>query len=271
MLKFEKLYEKVGLFTLNVLAKFGRHNVRKIGSDKQGDLQADHYFVDKDAPTVVFFHGGNWRSYKKEDYRFVADTLCSMGVNVLIPDLLKYPEHRFTAILEKASYLMDWLLDFLNIKNDIFLMGHSSGAQIAALIVLNDKFSNQHRSIAGMIGLSGPYDFFPFSDNDHWDLFGPEENYPSSQPINFVNNLSPELYLLHGASDQRVRRGNSKSLMEKQLAAGGKASREVYSNMGHADTILSFSRLHRRKNRLVRDIQYFINTRKNFGEKNGSK
>ncbi len=271
MLKFEKLYEKVGLFTLNVLAKFGRYNLRKIGSDKQGDLQADHYFVDKDAPTVVFFHGGNWRSYKKEDYRFVADTLCSMGVNVLIPDLLKYPEYRFTAILEKASYLLDWLLDFLDIKNDIFVMGHSSGAQIAALIVLNDELSNQDRSIAGMIGLSGPYDFFPFSDNDHWDLFGPEENYPASQPINFVNNLSPELYLLHGASDQRVRRGNSKSLMEKQLAAGGKASREVYSNMGHADTILSFSRLHRRKNRLVRDIQYFINTRKNFGEKNGSK
>jgi acetyl esterase/lipase len=270
MLKFEKLYEKVGLFTLNVLAKFGRYKLRKIGSDKQGDLQADHYFVDKDAPTVVFFHGGNWRSYKKEDYRFVADTLCSMGVNVLIPDLLKYPEYRFTAILGKASYFLDWLLDFLEIKNDIFLMGHSSGAQIAALIVLNDELSNQDRSIAGMIGLSGPYDFFPFSDNDHWDLFGPEENYPASQPINFVNNLSPELYLLHGASDQRVRRGNSKSLMEKQLAAGGKASREVYSNMGHADTILSFSRLHRRKNRLVRDIQYFINTRKNFGEKNGS-
>ena len=100
MLKFEKLYEKVGLFTLNVLADFGRHNVRKIEAEKPGDLQADYYFVNKDAPTVVFFHGGNWRSYKKEDYRFVADTLCSMGVNVLIPDLLKYPEYRFTAILE---------------------------------------------------------------------------------------------------------------------------------------------------------------------------
>ena len=267
MLKFVKLYEKAGLFTLNLLANFGGHNVRKIGSDEQGDLQADHYFVDKDAPTVVFFHGGNWRSYKKEDYRFVADTLCSMGVNVLIPDLLKYPEHRFTAILEKASYLMDWLLDFLDIKNDIFLMGHSSGAQIAALIVLNRGLSNHGCNIVGMIGLSGPYDFFPFSDRDHWDLFGPEENYPASQPINFVNNLAPELYLLHGALDERVRRGNSKSLMEKQLAVGGKATREVYSGMGHADTVVAFSRLHRRKNRLVRDIQYFINTRKNPGGK----
>ena len=271
MLNFGKLYEKAGLFTLNGLANFGRHKVRKVGSHERGDLQADYYFVDQNAPTVVFFHGGNWRSYKKENYRFVADTLCSMKVNVLIPDLLKYPEYRFVSILESASSLMDWLLDFLDIRKDIFLMGHSSGAQIAALIALNNELSNHERNIAGMIGLSGPYDFFPFSDSDHWDLFGPEANYPSSQPVNFVNNLSPELYLLHGASDQRVRRGNSKSLMEKQLAAGGSASREVYPNMGHADTILSFSRLHRRKNRLVRDIQYFINTRKTFEGKNGSK
>ena len=75
--------------------------------------------------------------------------------------------------------------------------------------------------------------------------------------------------MLHGALDQRVRRGNSKSLMEKQIAAGGRACREVYSNMGHADTVLAFSRLHRRNNRLVRDIQYFINTRKIPGGKNG--
>ena len=105
MLKFEKLYEKVGLFTLNVLADFGRHNVRKIEAEKPGDLQADYYFVNKDAPTVVFFHGGNWRSYKKEDYRFVADTLCPLRVTVLIRNLLKYPEYRFTALLEKAFFL----------------------------------------------------------------------------------------------------------------------------------------------------------------------
>ena len=265
----KNLYEKVGLQTLNLLARFGRYQLSQVECRSSGDLKADYYYFAKDAPTVIFFHGGNWRSYNKEDYRFVADTLCSKGVNVLIPDLLKYPEHRFSAILESASIIMDDLVDLLAIKKNIFLMGHSSGAQIAALIALDRKLSNYHARVCGMVGLSGPYDFFPFSDSDHWDLFGPEKLYPASQPINFVNHLAPELYLLHGALDQRVRRGNSKSLMEKQIAAGGRACREVYSNMGHADTVLAFSRLHRRNNRLVRDIQYFINTRKIPGGKNG--
>ena len=39
--------------------------------------------------------------------------------------------------------------------------------------------------------------------------------------VNFVRGDAPELYLLHGADDTRVRRGHSKSLMEKQVEAGG--------------------------------------------------
>ena len=55
---------------------------------------------------------------------------------------------------------MDELLDLLEIRKNIFVMGHSSGAQIAALIALDHKLSNYHAKICGMVGLSGPYDFF---------------------------------------------------------------------------------------------------------------
>ena len=270
MVRFGKIYERSGLALLNGLARLGSYELAEVQSSESSQLKADYYFTSNDRPTVFFFHGGNWRSYRKEDYRFVADTLGSIGANTVIPDLLKYPEYRFSTILEAAAKSLDYLVDYLNLNGDIFVMGHSSGAQIAALIALDSGLSKFRARLRGMIGLSGPYDFFPFSDEDHWDLFGPEADFPRSQPVNYVTPSAPELYLLHGAVDARVRRGNSKSLMEKQLEAGGKASREVYSDMGHADTILSFSRLHRRKNALVRDIQYFINTRKTFGEKNGS-
>ena len=112
-----------------------------------------------------------------------------------------------------------------------------------------------------MVGMSGPYDFYPFTEDDHWDLFGPEDHYPMSQPVNFVRRDAPELYLLHGEDDTRVRRGHSKSLMEKQIEAGGIARREVYQGMGHADAVVSFSRIHRRKSQLVRDIQTFISSK----------
>jgi hypothetical protein len=48
--------------------------------------------------------------------------------------------------------------------------------------------------------------------------------------------------------------------MEKQVEAGGRAHREVYQGMGHADAVVSFSRIHRRKSPLVRDIQTFISS-----------
>ena len=38
------------------------------------------------------------------------------------------------------------------------------------------------------------------------------------------------------------------------------ARREVYEGMGHADAVVSFSRIHRRKSPLVRDIQTFISS-----------
>jgi acetyl esterase/lipase len=138
------------------------------------------------------------------------------------------------------------------------LMGHSAGAQIGALPTLNAALLFDPARIGGFIGLAGPYDFYPFTEDAHWELFGPEPAYPASQPVNFVRADAPPLFLLHGADDRRVRRGHSKSLMEKQQAAGGRAERRVYPGLGHVELVLAFSRLHRRGSPVVRDVAAFI-------------
>jgi hypothetical protein len=46
--------------------------------------------------------------------------------------------------------------------------------------------------------------------------------------------------------------------MEKQLAVGGQACREVYEGIGHVDMVVSFSVFHRRKSQAVKDIKSFI-------------
>lgn len=218
----------------------------------------DWYQVDDTAPTVIFFYGGNWRSGRKQDFRFVADTLCQMGVNVAVPDFPLYPDHRFEVILDGAVRATDFFMEEVCPEGPVILMGHSSGAQKAALLALDDSLLKQPGRIVAMIGLAGPYDFYPYTEDDHWDLFGPEEHYPRSQPVNFVRQDAPGLYLLHGREDRRVRRGHSKSLMEKQIAAGGQAAREVYDDMGHVDAVVSFSRIHRRNSKLIRDIYSYI-------------
>ena len=252
------LLQRVGLQLLNLIARTGGYRIETYAYGSSERERMDWYVVDKKLPTVVFIYGGNWRSGRRQDYRFVADTVCQMGVNVLLPDFPLYPSHRFAEILEGTVEATDYFMSEVSTLAPVILMGHSSGAQKAALLTLNQSLLRSPERIRSMIGISGPYDFFPFTEDDHWDLFSPEENYPSSQPVNYVRPGAPPLYLLHGREDNRVRRGHSKSLMEKQIAVGGVASRKVYDRMGHVDAILSFSRIHRRNNPLIRDIHSYI-------------
>ena len=131
------IYQTGGLALLNALARLGNYKYQEIDFGSAATEKIDWYQVDEKAPTVIFYYGGNWRSFRKEDYRFVADTLCGMGVNVAIPDFLKYPEHRFNGILKSVVSATNYFLEKVYTKGPVIIMGHSSGAQMAALVTLN--------------------------------------------------------------------------------------------------------------------------------------
>ena len=244
------LIQMAGLQLMHLMARSGGYRVETHDYGPRTREQLDWYVVDESLATVIFYYGGNWRSGKRQEYRFVADTLCQMGVNVMLPDFPLYPAYRFAEILEGVVAATDHFMQEVAVDAPVILMGHSSGAQKAALLALDHSLLRSPERIRAMIGLSGPYDFFPFTED--------EENYPRSQPVNYVRPGAPPLYLLHGRDDMRVRRGHSKSLMEKQQAVGGTARREVYDGMGHVDAVVSFSRIHRRNSQLIRDIHSFI-------------
>jgi acetyl esterase/lipase len=259
--RFNDLWQSAGLLLMNSLAHSVPYKRDTVAYGDHDRNQLDWYRLSATSgarPTVLFFYGGNWRSGRREQYRFVADTLLQAGYDVIVPDYRLYPDVRFTEILEDAQGAARVALEILPDDAPVYLMGHSSGAQLASLLTLNMSLLEAHHRISGFVGLAGPYDFFPFSEDDHWDLFAPEPSYPKSQPVNFVRADGPPLYLLHGEEDRRVRRGHSKSLMEKQQAAGGKAAREVYPDIGHIDIIVEFSRYHRRKSRVISDIVNFL-------------
>jgi acetyl esterase/lipase len=249
--------ERFGLFLLNLAARLGSYKKRTEAYGSHPRQVLDWYVGEGDGrPVVLFFYGGNWQSGHRSDYRFVADGLLAMGCDVVVPDYRLYPEVRFANIISDATAAFAHIT--CKIDAPIIVMGHSAGAQLGALLALK---SSKER-VSAFIGLAGPYDFFPYTEASHWDIFAPVTEYSKSQPVNFVNEKAPPFYLLHGEDDQRVRRGHSKSLMEKQRAAGGVANREVYHRMGHVDIILAFSRCHRYRSQVVADIRGFIEASK---------
>ena len=193
-------------------------------------------------PVVVFFYGGGWRSGAKQNYEFVASSLTQAGYAVAIPDYRLFPDVVFPAFVEDGALAVAWILknvrDYGGDPNRVFLMGHSAGAHIAALIALDGRYLAKQSvdvgSIDGLIGLSGPYNFLPIESGYLLDVF-PEEHRAASQPVNFVSATAPPTLLIHGADDVVVKAANSESLATRLSQHGVGVRLRVYDGTGHTN------------------------------------
>lgn len=203
---------------------------------------------DRAAPVLIFFYGGRWQDGKREDYAFVGRKLAAEGLLVMVPDYRLYPEVRFPAFVEDAAAMAAWAkahaAEFGGDPNRIFLAGHSAGAHMVALLGTDARYFAAHglqpRDFAGVIGLAGPYDFLPLTDDDLVDIFGSDPaRQRESQPVNFADGDEPPFLLLHGGSDLLVWPRNSQHLQARLQAAGSAVSYIEYPGVGHIRILAS--------------------------------
>jgi dipeptidyl aminopeptidase/acylaminoacyl peptidase len=89
-------------------------------------------------------------------------------------------------------------------------------------------------------------------------MFGPPENYPLSQPINFVRSDAPPMLLVHGLKDDTVRPKNSRNLAAALLTLGVPVTLKLYPQLAHADTVAALSRPARGRAPILDDIAAFV-------------
>ncbi|MEM1231658.1 MAG: alpha/beta hydrolase [Pseudomonadota bacterium] len=236
----------------------GRRQSRQL--DLRYDASTDSHLdwfeprdIARDAPTILFFYGGSWQFGARQDYRFVAARLTALGYRVVIPDYRLFPATTFPGFVEDGARAFRWTQARINAEGGnparIYLMGHSAGAQIAALLhydagYLGDKAGDADsntRPPAGLIGLSGPYDFLPLTREDLQPVF-PEAVREASQPIRFAGSPAPPALLLHGAADRTVGPGNAKRLTRTARAGGNEVTLKLYERVGHVGLLLALTR-----------------------------
>ena len=265
-----------GLFFANSLARiedyqvvediaYGQHPLNRLSIYKpNGNM--------KDRPTIIFFYGGCWggcETLTKESYVFVAQALTAKGYNVIIPDYRHHPEVKFAAIMHDASAAVEWAsthsADYGGDPDMLFLMGHSAGAHIAAMLTLNETYlkPDTYHSIKGFIGLAGPYDFLPFTDAYQFIVFGPATNYPKTQPVNFVDGNEPPLLLLYGNDDSIVRPVNIESLTRTVRQKGGQVEPHRYDGLDHTDILGALSIPLQNQKQVLENIIDFVKTHEN--------
>jgi acetyl esterase/lipase len=218
------------------------------------------------APVIVFFYGGSWQFGDKQSYLFAATALAQRGYVVVVPDYRVYPEVRYPVFLQDGAQAVRWAKDnaarFGGNPDRVFIMGHSAGAYIAAMLVLDSRWLHEaglapNRDIAGLIGLSGPYDFLPLHDGVLATIFG-GANVPDTQPINHVMPGAPPALLVTGTHDGIVEPSNTIRLAAKLAAQGDKVVVKTYPWVGHLTIIGSFALPLRFLAPVLDDIDRFI-------------
>ena len=205
--------------------------------------------VDGDAPLVVYFYGGGWNDGDKAEFEFVASSLAKAGLVVAIPDYRLYPEVTFPAYVVDSAKATAWIMSnasqFGADSDRTYLMGHSAGAQIAALLALDNRYLElagvDSMKIVGLLGLSGPYDFLPLWEDNYLREVFPEATREQSQAINFVSAAAPATLLIHGGDDDIVEPGNSVRLAAKLQAANVAVTLKNYAGVGHGRVVVALA------------------------------
>ncbi|SEP89891.1 Acetyl esterase/lipase [Solimonas aquatica] len=239
--------------------------------DRANKLNVDIYSPSdaKNAPVVVFFFGGRWEKGDKSEYKFVGQALASRGFVTILANYRLYPRVHFPDFIKDGANAVKWAHDnaaqYGGNPQKLFVMGHSSGAHIAAMLALNEEYlkavGGSRSWLTGMIGLAGPYDFLPITAPDLRDLFGPVERFPYTQPIFFVDGQNPPLFLVHGENDEIVDVANTKKLAQAVSRAGGPVETLLYPKLSHELIIGSFASVLRGRSDVLDQVEDFIKRR----------
>ncbi|HEY4092823.1 MAG TPA: alpha/beta hydrolase [Luteibacter sp.] len=218
------------------------------------------------APVVVYFFGGDWQEGKRQWNRWMGEALAKNGIVAVIPDYRLWPAVGMAGFLTDAANVVRWVHDqvgeFGGSPGDMFLMGHSSGGHVAAMLATDkqwlEKVGMQPRDLAGWIGIAGTYDFLPIDDDaDYVGMFGntPAEQ-AASQPVNFVDGDEPPALLLQGEKDTEVYPSEAVSMAARYEAAGEPAELRLYPDVGHEGLLLTFGPMKHRAPALADTLEF---------------
>ena len=260
---------------LNGVDRVGRGGVRRAAAGRSYGPNARHKLdvwtpADSAAagglPVIVFFYGGGWMSGERGDYAFAAAALASRGFVVVVPDYRLVPEVRFPTFIEDCALAVRWVQgEIASHGGDperISLAGHSAGAYNAAMLALDRHYLADVGVEPGVIRaaalLSGPYDFYPFTEPYGRAALGQWPRPKETQPINFVRRDAPPMLLLHGSADRTAFPYNSKRLAQRLKALGAPVTLKIYPGKNHVDLVASLSRPLRARSPALEDVTTFL-------------
>jgi len=222
-------------------------------------------------PVLLFLYGGSWQSGEREEYRFLGEALAACGILAAVADYRLYPEVRFPGFLEDSAAALAWLRAEAprhgGDASRLFVAGHSAGAFNAAMLALDARWLAAHgltpATLAGWVGIAGPYDFRPLLDRALMAIFNPpddpETTPADTQPIFYANAAAPPALLVAAHEDHVVYPGvNTGGMAQRLRALRVPVTERYYRHANHYTVVGAFAGVLRPLAPVLDDVCTFV-------------
>lgn len=219
-------------------------------------------------PVIYFVYGGAWNIGDRRYYEFVGRVLAAAGYVVVVAEYRLVPEIEYPVFLDDCTAGFAWAVEHIaEYGGDparIGLMGHSAGAYNALMLLLGGRHLPRlglADRVRTFVGLSGPYDFYPFDVPVSLRTFGAVLDPKSTQPVNLVRPDLPPMLLISGDKDRVVYPRNVVALAKRLRETGNEVTEMHYPGIGHPGTLLALGSFNTRRAPILADTLAFLRAR----------
>lgn len=197
-------------------------------------------------PAVILIHGGGWTSFDKSTMKGMGGFLARSGFVAFAVDyrLFHGTDNRWPAQLDDVQRAVRWVranAGKYGVNPDkIGAFGHSAGAQLAALLGMEDTRENSDPALAkyssrvqAVVDVSGPTDFSTEKDPEGTafltnflgaDYSKHPEVWQDASPVFHVTKSDAPFLIVHGTRDEMVPIAQAQELYDKLKGAGVQVS-----------------------------------------------
>ncbi|MFT7158724.1 MAG: arylformamidase [Parvicella sp.] len=179
-------------------------------------------------PVIIFIHGGYWNEGNKNMYGFLGRHFAQKNMVTVIPSYTLSPNGNYDTMAKEVAKAIQWTYDSISKyrgnPDQIFLMGHSAGGHLIALVGTNPKYLENTDIIKGIIlndaaGLD-MYSYLqenPPTKNHNYDVTWTDDpdNWKDASPIYFLSENVPSMLLYVGTKTYPSIISSNKDFVEK--------------------------------------------------------
>lgn len=112
--------------------------------------------------------------------------------------------------------------------------------------------------VKAVVGLSGAYDFYPFTTKRSIDAMAAYSDPQVTQPITFARADAPPMLLITSSQDTTVRPRNAINLTARLKQEGGVVEMINYQGLDHEEVVMALSKPFRSKGPVLNDSTSFL-------------